>query len=151
MKKKIKKKLKKYNFYKLLKIIFGYSIKFIHYFLATIVIIYILIYSNNFLLNIIILSLLIITLYSWYLINCCIVILFENYILNEEKYDMDKRLLTNHTKIKLFDTDIIIFDYVKNSSQTYLILFFIILYLLKIIHLYNTKNIISISISNINL
>jgi hypothetical protein len=139
-KRKIKKiKKNKYYFYELLKIIFGYSIKFIHYILTTIIITYILIFSKNFLLNIFILSLLIITLYSWYLINCCIVILFENYILNEKKYDMDKRLLTNHTKIKLFETDVIIFDYVKNSSQTYLIFVYLILYLLKIIYLYNIK------------
>jgi len=99
-------------------------------------IIYVLIFSKNFMLNMFMLFLLVMTVYSWYIINCCIVILFENYILNEKKYDMNKRLLINHSKIKIFDTEVIIFDYVKKSSQTYLVFIFIILYLLKIIYLY---------------
>jgi hypothetical protein len=131
------KKHKKHNKHKKYKkyfyIIIGYFIKFVHYILSTFIITYVLFFSNNFILNIFILGLLIITVYSWYLINCCII------ILDEEKYDMNKRLLVNNSKIKIFDTDIIIFDYVKNSSQTYLILVYIILYLFKIIYLYNKK------------
>jgi hypothetical protein len=141
MKKKLKlpKKINKYKSNNSINIIIGYLIKFIHYILATFIIIYILLYSKNFILNIFMLFLLIMTVYLWYIINCCIVILFENYILDEEKYDMNKRLLKNYSKIKIFDTEVIIFDYVKKSSQTYLILIFIILYLFKIIYLYNIK------------
>ena len=138
---KLQKKYKKFNFKKLIKNIIGYSIKFIHYFLITIMITYILIFSKNFMLNMFMLFLLIMTVYSWYIINCCIVILFENYILDEKKYDMNKRLLINNSKIKIFDTEVIIFDYVKKSSQTYLVFIYIILYFLKIIYLYNiSKN-----------
>ena len=137
---KIRKKYKKLNFKILIKNIIGYLIKFIHYILVTFLITYILLFSKNFIFNMFMLFLLIMTIYSWYIINCCIVILFENYILDEEKYDMNKRLLTNHSRIKIFDTEVIIFDYVKNSSQTYLVFVYIILYFLKIIYLYRYKN-----------
>ena len=144
MKKKIKlskiKKKNKLNSKKIINFIIGYLIKFIHYILATFIITYVLIFSKNFMLNMFILFLLIMTVYLWYIINCCIVILFENYILDEEKYDMNKRLLINHSKIKIFDTEVIIFDYVKKSSQTYLVFIYIILYFLKIIYLYNIAN-----------
>ena len=142
MKKKIKlsKKKKKYYVKNIINIIIGNLIKFIHYFFATFMITYILFFSKNCMLNIFVLFLLVITIYLWYIINCCIVILFENYILDEEKYDMNKRLLTDYSKIKIFDTEVIIFDYVKNSSQTYLIFIYIILYFLKIIYLYNLLN-----------
>ena len=130
------KKTNKLNPKKIINFIIGYSIKFIHYILGTFMIIYVLIFSKNFMLNMFMLFLLVMTVYSWHIINCCIVILFENYILDEKKYDMNKRLLVNHSKIKIFDTEVIIFDYVKKSSQTYLVFTYIILYFLKIIYLY---------------
>jgi hypothetical protein len=142
--KKIKIKLKKniykkYSFYEIIKIIFGNLIKFIHYCLIRIFVIYILLFSKNFILNITAFAFVLFTLCFWYIFNCCIVTLLEQYILNEEKNDMNKILLTNYSKINILDTEVIVFNKVIYCRYVYSTIIIIILFLLKLIYLYNNK------------
>jgi len=143
--KKIKIKLKKdiykkHNFYEIIKIIFGNLIRFIHNYLANVFIVYLLLFSKNFTVNIIALALVIFIFFSWYILNCCILTLLEQYILNEEKDDMDKTILKNYSKINIFNTEVILFNRVIYSKHIYISIIFIILFLLKLIYLYNNKS-----------
>jgi len=142
--KKIKIKLKKdiykkHNFYEIIKIIFGNLIRFMHHYLANIFIVYLLLFSKNFIVNIIALALVIFTFFSWYVLNCCIVSLIEQYILNEKKDDMDKLILKNYSKVNIFGTEVILFNKVIYDKHIYISIIFIILFLLKLIYLYNNK------------
>ena len=126
---------------RIINIILGYTIKFIHYILIRIIIAYVLFFSYSFILNIIILTLLILTLYSWYILNCCIFTLSEKYLLDEKKFNVNEIILKNYTKINLFDNEIIIFNDVLESYQTYISIFLIIVFLIKItyIHYFDKK------------
>ena len=142
--KKIKIKLKKdiykkYSFYEIIKIIFGNLIRFIHNYLANIFILYLLLFSKNFTVNIIALALVIFIFFSWYILNCCILTLFEQYILNEKKDDTDKSILKNYIKINMFGTEVILFNRVIYSKHLYISIILIILFLIKLIYLYNNK------------
>ena len=131
---------KKHNFYEIIKIISGNLIKFIHYYVIRFCVIYILLFSKNFILNIISFAFILFTLCFWYIFNCCIVTLLEQYILNEEKYDMNKLLLTNYTKVNILDTEVVLFNKVIYCRYVYSTMIFIILFLLKLIYLYNNKS-----------
>ena len=130
---------KKHNFYEIIKIIFGNSIRFIHNYLANIFIVYLLLFSKNFTVNIIALGLVIFIFFSWYILNCCILTLIEQYILNEKKDDTDKSILKNYFKINMFGTEVILFNRVIYSKHVYISIILIILFLIKLIYLYNNK------------
>lgn len=137
---KFKKNIyKKHNFYEIIKIIFGNFIRFIHNYLANIFIIYLLLFSKNFTVNIIALAIVIFIFFSWYILNCCILTLIEKYILNEKKDDTDKSILKNYSKINMFGTEVILFNRVIYSKHLYISIIFIILFLIKLIYLYNNK------------
>jgi len=95
------------------------------------------IYSNNFYIILSILLILFIVLLLWYFTNDCLLIAFENFLLNKKnKYNAD---YNKYFLLKIFDRNIYIFNHVLYSYHVYFILLIFFLCVIKLIYIYKNK------------
>ena len=119
-----------------LKNIFGYIFIFIHHFVIPILYLYILLFNYNFNLNLLAVIGSVGVIFCWYIFNDCILIPFENYLLNKK---IKKTFIDNKKEIifKILDVKFIIFESVIYSPHTLIYLILTLIGFFKLYYIYN--------------
>ena len=110
----------------------GILIRFIHRIVTPLFFIYVLLFCNNIYLVLFIIILLYLTIIGWYIIDDCILIIFEDYLLGEKKI-----YLNNYFFVEFLNSELKIYPHKIKSRAVYINIIIFLLFTIKILFMYN--------------